>query len=114
MRSEISKSIIFNLREEIEKNEKPIFVYFFASWCGECKMSSLIFERLKEKYEGKILFFNINVDQEKLWISKENKFFQVEKVPTFMIFKNLKEIERYVNFQTINFHQNKIENYLNS
>lgn len=31
MRSEISKSVIFNLREEIEKNEKPIFVYFFAS-----------------------------------------------------------------------------------
>jgi hypothetical protein len=29
-------------------------------------MSSLIFERLKEKYKGEILFFNINVDQEKL------------------------------------------------
>lgn len=113
MKSEISKSTILNLKEKIEKNNKLILVYFFASWCGECKMSNLIFEELKKNYEGKILFFNIDVDKEKLWTSEENKFFQIEKVPTFIIFKNAKEIERYFNFQTINFHQQKIENYLN-
>ncbi|BDV03361.1 MAG: thioredoxin [Candidatus Hepatoplasma scabrum] len=112
MKSNISNNLIFELKQLIEK-EEIVFAYFSANWCGECKMSNLVFDKLKLNYADKISFLKIDVDEEKLWDDDENKFFKVEKVPTFLIYKNKKENNRYFNFKTIDFHQNQIRKLLN-
>ena len=37
---------------------------FWATWCGPCRMLSPLVESLAEKYEGKVTFGSVNVDDE--------------------------------------------------
>lgn len=43
--------------------DKPTIVDFYASWCGPCKMLSPIMEKLSKKYEDKVNFYKIDVDE---------------------------------------------------
>lgn len=113
MKLNISNHSIYELKELIEiSKDQLIFVYFSAKWCGECKMSNLVFQKLKLIYEKKFLFFKIDVDEEKLWEHKQNEFFKIKKVPTFLIYKNQDEISRYLNFKEFDFHEKEIKKYL--
>lgn len=113
MKSNISNYSIVELKNSIENSEKNlVFAYFSAKWCGECKMSNLVFEKLKLNYGDKFSFFQIDVDEEKLWEHQENKFFKIKKVPTFLIYKNQNEISRYFNFKAFDFHEQEIKKHL--
>ena len=37
---------------------------FWATWCGPCRMLSPTVEALAEKYEGKVAFGSVNVDEQ--------------------------------------------------
>jgi len=63
---------------------KPLFVDFWASWCGPCKTMEPAVERLAEKYSDRIVFGKINVDEEMDLSSR----YQVLSIPTFMLFRN--------------------------
>lgn len=105
-----SNNLILELKKSIsEAKDQLIFVYFSAKWCGECKMSNLVFQKLKSIYEDKFLFFQIDVDKAKLWEDAENEFFKIKKVPTFLIYRNEDEISRYFNFKPLDFHQQEIK-----
>jgi thioredoxin 1 len=63
---------------------KPMFVDFWAEWCGPCKAMDPVVERLAAKYSDRVLFGKVNVDEEMDLSSR----YQVFSIPTFMIFKN--------------------------
>src|SRR5437016_9244168 len=44
------------------RSEVPVFVDFYADWCGPCNMIAPTIEALSEEYEGKVKFVKINVD----------------------------------------------------
>jgi thioredoxin len=44
--------------------DKPAIIDFFATWCGPCKMVSPLLEELSEEYDGKIVIYKVDVDQE--------------------------------------------------
>ena len=44
--------------------DKPAIVDFYSTWCGPCKMLSPIFDKLSDKYEGKVDFYKVNIDDE--------------------------------------------------
>lgn len=67
-------------------------VDFWASWCTPCTMLGPVMEKLAEKYEGKVVFGKVNVDDE----SELARRFGVMSIPTVIIFKNGKEIDRKV------------------
>jgi thioredoxin 1 len=71
---------------------KTVF-YFTAEWCGPCKKTRPIVEELKkEGYQFQI----IDADYEQLLVKK----FEIKSVPTFILFKNEKEIKRITGAQT--------------
>ncbi|HEX4926342.1 MAG TPA: TlpA disulfide reductase family protein [Bdellovibrionales bacterium] len=62
--------------EALKKKNKVILVDFWASWCGPCKLSMPVLNKLEKKYKGKgLAVIGINVDNDKesgLAFLKEN------------------------------------------
>ena len=61
----------------IYKGKLPAVIDFYADWCGPCRRVAPIMERLAEEFDGKLLVYKINVDQEKDLASA----FQVKSIP---------------------------------
>ena len=77
-------------QEEIKKG--IVLVDFFAEWCGPCRMLTPIIEQIAEFYKDKIVVAKIDIDSEQQTASS----FQVSSVPTVILFKEGKEINRFV------------------
>lgn len=69
---------------EVLNSEKPVFVDFWASWCGPCRAISPIVKELSEELGDKINFVKVDVDQNKELASKYN----IMSIPTLAIFQN--------------------------
>ena len=79
-----------NKFSEIIDQEKTVLVDFFAEWCGPCKMMSPILKQVKDVLGDKVSIIKINVDKNQSLASK----YQVRGVPTFMVFKEGKQLWR--------------------
>jgi len=69
-----------------------VLVDFWASWCMPCKLMVPVLNELAEETEGKVMVAKLNVDESKTTASK----FSVRSIPTLILFKNGKEIHRFV------------------
>jgi len=74
------------------KNYAVVVVDCWASWCGPCQMIGPIVEELARDHCGKILFGKLNVD-ENIEVTTE---YQIMSIPTLLVFKNGKLIDRIV------------------
>ena len=70
--------------ERLSSSDKPMFVDFWATWCGPCRVMEPIVEKLAAKYSDRVLFGKVNVDEEMNISSR----YEVFSIPTFMIFRN--------------------------
>lgn len=73
-----------NVEAEVFQSTIPVFIDFYADWCGPCKMMGPAVEELASRYEGKVKFGKINVDLDGM-LSQQ---FKVVSIPTFLILKN--------------------------
>lgn len=71
-----------------------VLVDFYATWCGPCKMLSLVMEKFDKK--NLIPIVKVDVDEASN-ISTDYKIFSV---PTLVIFENGKELKRTSGFMT--------------
>ena len=82
-----------NFNEEVLKSNVPVFVDFWATWCGPCQMMGPIVDDLARKYEGKnIKIGKLNVDENGDIAAKYN----VMSIPSFMMFKNGAVVDQMV------------------
>ena len=80
-----------------EKTAKGVvLVDFFAPWCGPCKMVGPTIDELADEYQDKALLAKVNVDYE----AELAQQFQVLSVPTVLLLKDGKEVERSVGFMS--------------
>ena len=42
-----------NFEAEVLKSDIPVFVDFYADWCGPCKMMSPVIDKLADEFEGR-------------------------------------------------------------
>jgi thioredoxin 1 len=81
---------------------KHVF-YFTADWCGPCKkVRPIVQELIQEGHSFQI----IDVDIEKELVEK----FEISSVPTFILFKNEKSVNRISGAQT----KNQLESFINN
>lgn len=83
-----------NFKTEVLDNKEVVLVDFYADWCGPCKVTGPIIEELakEEKYNGKVSFVKINVDQNQELAGKYSVF----SIPTFILFKDGKPVNQFV------------------
>ena len=47
----------------VNESDEPVFVDFWAPWCGPCRMVSPVVEQLADEYAGKVKFVKLNTDE---------------------------------------------------
>lgn len=77
--------------EELINNAAgPVLVDFYATWCGPCKMMHPILENVKARVGNKARIVKIDVDEQQALAMK----YQIQAVPTLMLFKGGKQVWR--------------------
>jgi thioredoxin 1 len=72
----------------------PVFVDFYAEWCGPCKMAAPVVDKLAGEYEGKMMITKLNVDEHNQIAAEHG----VMSIPTVIIFKDGEEVDRTIGF----------------
>ena len=78
--------------EQVIGGGKPVFIDFWAAWCGPCRMIAPIVEELAPSYEGKAVIAKMDVDANPAVPQR----FGVTSIPTLMMFKDGKLVDRAV------------------
>lgn len=86
----------------------PVFVDFWAEWCGPCRMVSPVVEELANDYDGKVKFVKVNVDEANELASKYNVF----SIPTLAIFNKGQLVTQQVGAASKESYKNMIEKTL--
>jgi thioredoxin 1 len=71
-------------------DDRPVIVDFHALWCSPCKMQSPILKEVANELGDRIKVIKIDVDQNSEIAGRYN----IQSVPTLIIFKNGKQIWR--------------------
>jgi thioredoxin 1 len=74
-------------------SQYPVFILdCWAEWCGPCRMIAPVLEEMARDLKGKAVFGKLNVDEN---MKTANKY-RISAIPTLLIFKNGKLVDRQV------------------
>lgn len=76
-----------------------VLVDFFATWCGPCRMIAPIIEQLAAEFVGKAKVAKIDIDE----AQQITGSLQITSVPTLILFKDGKEIQRVVGVKNFDY-----------
>ncbi len=93
---------------DVIQSSLPVFVDFWAEWCGPCRMVSPVVEELATEYEGKVNFVKVNVDEANELASKYNVF----SIPTLAIINKGKIVSQQVGAASKESYKNMIDKAL--
>ncbi len=69
---------------EVQQSEKLVLAYFWAPWCGPCRLVSPSVEKMATEYIDRLKVVKMEVDPNPITV----KQYQVEGVPAFRLFWN--------------------------
>lgn len=93
---------------KVVDSAKPVFVDFWAEWCGPCRMVGPVVEELAKDYEGKVEFVKVNVDEANELAAKYNIF----SIPTLMLLNKGQVVAQQVGAASKESYKNMIERAL--
>lgn len=81
-----------NFESEVLKSDIPVFVDFYADWCGPCKMMSPVVDKLAAEYDGRIKVGKLNVDDNPDIAER----YSVMSIPNMIFIKNGELVDRQI------------------
>ena len=79
-----------NFEQEVIKSDNLVLVDFWAPGCPPCEMIKPIIQEIAEEFQGKAKIGKLNVAENSI-IAQQ---YEIKGVPTIIIFKNGKVVER--------------------
>ncbi len=80
----------------LESSTKPVFLDFWADWCGPCRMLAPTFDKLAEKFSEQVTFAKINVDE----LPEIANKFSVRSIPTLVLMQSGNVVEKLVGLRS--------------
>ena len=95
----MSELITYLDSEHFEEKIKTgvTLVDFYADWCGPCRMLTPILETVAKDMQGKVTVAKVDIDQNQ----RVAGTYQVTSVPTMILFKDGKEMNRLVGLRDV-------------
>ena len=93
---------------DVLSSDKPVFVDFWAQWCGPCRMVGPVVEELAGDYDGTVNFVKVNVDNAQEIAQKYNVF----SIPTLLLLNKGEIIAQQVGAGSKEVYQNMIDRAL--
>jgi len=84
-----------NFSTEVLGASGTVLVDFWAPWCGPCRMQTPILERLARELNGNARIVKLNTDEN----PATARSFGINSIPTLILFRDGKEVERMVGVQ---------------
>ena len=66
----------------VYQGKVPCIIDFYADWCGPCRKVAPIMEEIAQEYDGKLIVYKVNVDNER----KLATVFKIQSIPTVFFF----------------------------
>jgi thioredoxin 1 len=82
--------------DKLLKSNKIVMLDFYAIWCGPCMKMMPTIDKLKAELGDKVAIEKVDSDANKALVAD----FKVDEIPTFLIFKDGKQIMRATGMQT--------------
>lgn len=93
---------------EVIRSQLPVFVDFWAEWCGPCRMVGPAVEQLSKTLQGKVKVVKVNVDENQEIAIQ----YGIQSIPSLLLFKDGKEIARTIGAAPKESYQKFIEDSL--
>lgn len=71
---------------------KVVLVDFWAEWCAPCRMMAPVLNDVASELDGKAFVGKVDIEQYQALAQK----YQIRNIPTMVLLKNGKEIDRFV------------------
>ncbi len=82
------------MSENFPVSNDLVIVDFYADWCEPCKWALPVIEEVLTHFKGKIALEKVNIDEQPELAAS----LHIMSVPTFILYKNRKEIWRMRGF----------------
>ena len=94
--------------KEVLQSPQTVLVDFYADWCGPCRAIAPIIEEIAHELNNRLKVVKLDVDQN----PETAMQYGVQSIPTLLIFKNGKEVERLIGYMSKSKLLSKIEPHL--
>jgi thioredoxin 1 len=81
-----------NFEDEVTKSALPVLVDLWAPWCRPCLMVAPVIDKLAGKYNGKVKFCRLNIDDNPQTAAR----YRIMSIPTLMFFKNGRVVDTVI------------------
>ena len=91
--------------EEVLAAPLPVLVDFWAPWCPPCRVIAPILGELATEYAGRLTIAKLNTDDHPHTMAQ----FGVQGIPTLIVFKGGREVERLIGARSKRQYQERID-----
>lgn len=80
---------------DVERSPVPVVLDVWAAWCGPCRMIAPVLDQLASEMAGRVRVAKLNADENRETAAR----FNVRSLPTLLVLKGGREVDRIVGAQ---------------